>query len=363
VENANVQRALATYAAMQHRLYLADRGSLYSETAPATGNPYAYVWPFSRALIGTLALAGMSDGASYRAGVQDRLKGLEWYWDGQAYASYTLFPYGDGGDRYSDDNAWVALALVQGHRMGLGTSLDRASKVFAFAERMWDRKNGGLFWVEQSSGMGRTNHDRGSGATAGHAELGFHLYELTHRDAYLQSATRMLNWVSQHFDASRTGNGPFLNAIRGDGSLDTNVWSYNQGVMIGALVQRYRLSGDAESLHLAERVARQALATFGDFTGQPPSFNAMCFQHMLMLHSASRDAELQHAMTERMRDYADWTWGRDTGARDVATDLFYFSDGGRPVVGQQPARLQDQGALLQLYALLAWDPADYHHLT
>jgi hypothetical protein len=29
----------------------------------------------------------------------------------------------------------------------------------------------------------------------------------------------------------------------------------------------------------------------------------------------------------------------------------------------QPAQLQDQAAMTQLYALLSWDPADYHKLT
>jgi hypothetical protein len=173
----------------------------------------------------------------------------------------------------------------------------------------------------------------------------------------------MTSWVFEQMDASRSGNGPFLNAVRGDDSVDTNIWSYNQGVVIGALVQQYRLTGDPQVVRSAERNAAQSLATFGDFTGQPPSFNVMCFQCMLMLRSVTADTDLQHTMDERMRGYADWTWDPASGARDAQTSLFYFSDAGRPVVGQQPARLQDQGAMVQLYALLAWDPADYQHLT
>jgi hypothetical protein len=68
-------------------------------------------------------------------------------------------------------------------------------------------------------------------------------------------------------------------------------------------------------------------------------------------------------MREAMRTYADWTWDPAHGVRDAATNLFYFTDAGRPALGQQPARLQDQGAMLQLYALLAWDPADFHRLA
>jgi hypothetical protein len=358
--DANLQRAAATYAAMQRWLY-ADRGSLYSETSPATGNPYAFVWPFSRALYGTLALAGADSSA--REQVADRLVGLEWYWDGRAYASYVLFPYGSGGDRYTDDNAWVGLALIQAHRMRLSHKHDRPEKVLAYAESQWDRRLGGLFWVQQNSAVGRTNHDRGAGATAGHAQLGFHLYELTGSDRYLKGADRMLDWVRRTFDSSGTGSGPFWNALRSDGSIDTNLWSYNQGVMIGAYVMAYRLKQEPGLLQVAEAIARQTLGTFGDFTGQPPSFNAMCFQHFLMLHASTSDAALQARMLHVMHQYADWTWESSTGARDPQTDLFSFDDAGRPACGRQAARLQDQGAQLQLYSLLAWNPSDYQYLT
>ena len=35
--------------------------------------------------------------------------------------------------------------------------------------------------------------------------------------------------------------GPFWNVARADGSIDRNLWSYNQGVMIGARVLQFRL--------------------------------------------------------------------------------------------------------------------------
>ncbi|MBV9578248.1 MAG: hypothetical protein JO057_06640 [Chloroflexi bacterium] len=150
---------------------------------------------------------------------------------------------------------------------------------------------------------------------------------------------------------------------RPDGYIDRNLWSYNQGVMIGARVLQFRLTGDTAFLALAENIARQTLASFGDFTNHPPSFNAMCFQNMLMLCAESRDTDLTAALRFAMQRYADWSWDPATGARDSATNLFYFNDAGQPARGRQPARLQDQGAMLQLYALLGWSPADYRKLT
>ena len=387
LQQTNADRAVAAYTAMQQSMYVANGNSLYTETAPATGNTYSYLWPFSRALIGTLTLAGVPaalvGGASYQPAVQDRLAGLAKYWDASAavpaYDSYVVGPLGNGGDKYYDDNAWVSLALIQQYRMGLTPSLSRPQQLFKFAQAGWDSvardpDPGGVFWVQQGVGFGLSNHDRGAGASAGSAELGFHLHELTGSSQYdgdgqvaarprSVGALNMVNWVSKYLDSSRTGVGPFLNVVRRDGSIDTNVWSYNQGVMIGARVLQYRLTGQPSMLSLAEGSARQALATFGDFTGQPPSFNAMCFQNMLMLYAATADTTLKANLLQAMQHYADWTWDPLTGARDATTNLFYFTDAGQPARGTQPARLQDQGAMVQLYSLLAWNAADYGKLT
>src|SRR5437879_4504815 len=104
VQQTNADRAVPTYNAMQQWMYAGDGSSLYRETSPATGNPYSYLWPFSRALLGTLALAGVPAslvaGASFRSAAQDRLAALSRYWDATAsvpaYDSYVLGPYGSG---------------------------------------------------------------------------------------------------------------------------------------------------------------------------------------------------------------------------------------------------------------------------
>jgi hypothetical protein len=377
IEDEFATRARLTYDAMQAKLYVANGDGLYRETTAAE-SAVAYLWPFSRAYLATLCMAGMPSGAIYKAAVPDRAKGLARYWNGSAYASAVLPP---GGDIYYDDNAWVALSLILQYRLGLSGDLNRPKQLFTWAKNGWDRVTsdpmpGGVFWVQQGKGYGLSNHDRGAGASAGSAELGFHLHELTRSSSYSGNgvvsanvspnqlgATNMVNWVAKYLDRSGTGSGPFQNVVRRDGSIDTNIWSYNQGVMLGARVLQHRLatrSNDKASfLKAAEGIARQALATFGDFTNHPPSFNAMCFQNMLMLHAATADATLKANMLSAMRQYADWAWST---ARD-SQNLFYFDDGGRPMVGAQDARVQDQGAMTQLFALLAWNAVDYGKLT
>jgi Glycosyl hydrolase family 76 len=379
-------RAVAAYESMQRSFYLAHGPSLYALTSPRQpgGHRYAYVWEFSRALVATLAMAGLErdlgGGPGYALAVEDRFRGLDAYWDGGAsppgFDSYVRAE--GGGDKYYDDNVWLGLAFVQRYRMGLSSSLDRARHIFAFGRGGWDTRErdarpGGVFWVDQRAGAGLSNHDRGAGATAGYAELGFHLCLLTGDsgfggDGTVQArpaalgASNMINWVDAHLDSSRRGHGPYWNVVRHDGSIDTNLWSYNQGVMIGACVLRHQVSGDVSYLEQARAIARRALEQHGDFTGQPPSFNAMLFQNLLMLHPHA-DAALQRSILHAMRSYAEWTW-TTPAIRDPDTNLFHFDDAGRPArTTRQPAQLRDQGAMTQLYALLAWPSEAYGRLT
>jgi hypothetical protein len=172
----------------------------------------------------------------------------------------------------------------------------------------------------------------------------------------------MLNWVDAYLDSSKTGAGLFWNVVRIDGSIDTNRWTYNQGVMIGANVLRYELTGRSTYLNQAVAIANNALGAYGNFQGQPPSFNVMLFQNLLMLYPYA-SSSLQATTTQSMQNYGDWVWNNPS-ARNSKTNLFYFNDAGQPVRGSsQPAQLRDQGAMTQLYALLAWSPTAYGQLT
>jgi hypothetical protein len=174
----------------------------------------------------------------------------------------------------------------------------------------------------------------------------------------------MVNWVEQYLDSHGPGgNGLYYNVLRSDGTVDTNLWSYNQGVMIGANVLRYQLTHNASYLNTASAIATRALTTYGNFQGQPPSFNVMLFQNMLQLYPYA-SGSLQSSILQSMQTYADWAWN-NTAARNRTTNLFYFNDAGQPVGGTNapPAQLRDQGAMTQLYALLAWPESNYGKLT
>jgi predicted alpha-1,6-mannanase (GH76 family) len=309
----------------------------------------AHLWPFSQALVATVLIAGIGEeltlGFAARDAIAADLATLERYWQADAvHPAYSSDVAGSrvGGDRYYDDNAWIGLALVLLERVRPGWSrVDRALATYEFALDGWDQHGGGVFWVEQGRGMGRRNHDRNLVSTAPSAQLGLQLGEL---GGWEQSADarvgpeEMYAWVVETLDESRDGSGLFSDKVRGDGSIDPMQWSYNQGAMVGLNVALARARATQDDyLGRAEIIARRALGRL-ELASQPPAFNAIFFRNLLSLHAASGDAQLRDEIVSALRRY--------TG--DVSS--------------QTPATLLDASAIVQLLALLAWEPGAYRNL-
>jgi hypothetical protein len=320
-----------------------------------------HLWPVARAFMATVDLAGIHAALVGEFDVGEALsrdlRGLERYWDERdpapAYASDVHHtPW--GGDRYYDDNAWVGLALVELERLrpGLAPS-GRAAELFEFARGGWSTDPslphpGGTYWVEQGRGAGRHNHDRNTVSNAPNAQLGLHLDELTGSAGRLPAVVRMCDWVA---GTLRTPEGLYFDKLRGDGTIDRALWSYNQGSMIGAAVLRYRTSGAAEFREAAEAAASVALRHYaGRYFEQAPAFNAIFFRNLLLLHDVSGDAELREEIVAALRTYADQAWSRRRSDDLLAS-------------GRDPLTLLDQSALVQVLALSAWDPPDYARIA
>jgi hypothetical protein len=366
-------RAARAYTAMQSRFRRPD-GQYRRDGRLHPAGSVAHLWPFSRALVATLDLAGIQQDLignfDADAAIADRLQTLERYWDPRGSApAYSSDVLGTrlGGDRYYDDNAWVGLALVQLERMRPGSGhLDRAEELFRFAASGWDQRggpnSGGVFWVEQHHGTGARRHDRNTVSNAPNAELGLHLAEL--RGAPVGTpgfvgAQDMYEWVLAVLDASResdsSATGLFWDKLRGDGTLDKTLWSYNQGSMVGANVLLARRSEDvgAEYLTRAEAIAYKALRHFAGtgYERQPPAFNAIFFRNLLLLHEATADERLRTQIIDAIRGYTDYAWHERRDRRDN----FHLSNGG--------VTLLNQSAMVQLLALLCWDPGGYQELA
>lgn len=315
-----------------------------------------HVWPVARAFVATLDLAGTGWDAD--AEIAAHLEALAQYWDPRLPRAYASDPPGSwfGGDRYHDDNAWIGLGLIQLERMRPGSSgpgLARARELFAFARGGWDTRTagvpapGGVFWVEQGRGIGRRNHDRNAVSTAPNAQIALHLAALGGGGGDdVACAQRMIAWVQEALTDPGTG-ALFRDKIRGDGSIDAALWSYNQGSMLGAHVLCARLGVDG-ALARAEAIAGAALTHYAQsLIAQPPAFNAILLRNLLLLWDATADPVLRAEITAMLRGYADAALA---GPRD-RHGLF--------ALGGEPVTLLDQSAFVSVLALCAWDPAQY----
>jgi hypothetical protein len=355
--DGNLQRALASYAAMQKYFYKQDGSHLYLEQYPVqTGdNTYSYEWPFSQAHVATIDLSNIPGplGHSYLAAVADRSLGQEHYWKASGgttglpgYDSYPLAPYGNGGDMFYDDNEWVGLAKLQHFLMtGDPASLARAEQIFRLVVSGWDTDAshpdpGGVFWTQAT-----WSHDRNTVSNMPGAEIGLRLYQITHNSYYLNWALKMYEWTNAHLLAP---NGLYWDHVDLAGNINQTQWSYNQGVPVGVNVLLYKITGNPTYLRSAQNIASAALAYYGtnnNLYGQPAYFNSIFFKNLLLLQTVDHNPRYQQAM----QAYADKVW---SSYRDATTGLFRFDT-------TKPTQLLEQAAMTQIYAVLSWSPASY----
>jgi hypothetical protein len=126
--------------------------------------------------------------------------------------------------------------------------------------------------------------------------------------------------------------------------------------MIAANVREYQATGQTSYLSDAEAIAITALNKFTEtdyLQDQPAAFNAIFFRGLLVLYTVTSDATLKAQIIQTIQTYANdaWTYYRN------ANNLFRF-----PSSSGAGYQLLDQGAMLQIYAMLAWSPGQYEKL-
>jgi hypothetical protein len=324
------ERAEAAWHALASCLARAPNHQLVVKDGPARGAPGAALWPFGQVLTAAIALlrTGVVDESEV---IRPLLSTLERYRHGDGYG-----PFPGDRTRYFDDNAWIALAVVQlalvtgdDHHLGAARSL------FAFLEE-GEVPGGGVLWVEGQE-------SRNTCSTGPSAQVALRLHLATGDERPLAFAQRQLAFLD---NTLRTAEGLFRDNVDGHGRIEPTIWSYNQGTPIGAMVLMSRLTGDRRWRDDALRTARATEAHFAVDDGwwrQPPVFNAIYFRNLLALAAHLRDRSLLVSLDA----YLDRVW---IEARDPRSGLFVGagigSYDGRPTI--------DQAGLNQLLAFRAW---------
>lgn len=295
----------------------------------------ATLWPLSQvvqAAVYLVAVGLLDIGELHRL-----LRGVEDHRHGDAY---DVSP-GDG-ERYYDDNAWLALALLDAAEVGVAGGVELARRLLGFLRE--GERDGGIYWVE------RPRQARHTCSTGPAAEIGFRLAaadtqgpeDTARADAEREFAEAAMAFLAREL---RGPGGLYADHVKDDGAVEPTIWSYNQGTPVGAGVLWHRLTGDREPLDMARETASAAVAYFGEedrLWQQPPAFNAIFLRNLLLLDEAAGFPDAASLLDR----YLDRAW---SDARDPATGWFTRGGIGRYDRGGSI----DQAAFVQLYALAA----------
>jgi predicted outer membrane lipoprotein len=351
----NLARAEATYAVLVERFAIPNSALFYEHVeAGADDRECSYLWPYSGVVSALNALAALPEvGARYHAPLRDALKGLEAYYDGQAdppgYDSYIRAA--GGGRKFYDDNEWLGLEFVQAYRtLGDPTYLARGEEMLRFALSGWSQAMGGGIYWRQHDDATKNTCSNGPAAV-----LALVLYQETGRQAYLDWAVRILEWLAP---LKSPESGVYWDSLSKAGDVDKRTFTYNTGTPLHANALLYAVTGERRRLQEARALAAASYAHFAPL--DPPSgerlfpdtpwFNAVLLRGYLALHAA--DPSHERTYVEAMARNLEHAW---THAR--AGDGTFSPDwSGRSGVTNGRRWLLDQAAMVELYARLSRVP-------
>jgi hypothetical protein len=359
--NLYAKRALAAYEAMQQNFYVASAG-LYK------GEPeYSFLWPFSQALAASVSVAHIpGQQPKLESGLHALGASLQVYASSSApagettatgastattlysYDDVTAPPIGPGGASYYDDNEWVGIELARMYELNHdAAALTGAEQIMQFVMAGWQTVGPEGQPLPCTGGVpfsnAKNNTQRNTITDGPAAELGVQLYRITHEARYLQFAQMAYGWVRE---CLLEPSGLYADHIELDGEVNRSLWSYTQGVMIGAGTLLYQVTHEGSYLSQARQTAKAALVYFdyGRLASENPFFAAVYFRNQIYLDSIAHEAP----GTYPAREYAYWAWQRHR----LTDNLFAY--------GSPPtAELLGQAALVQIYALLSTPPSTY----
>ena len=345
-DTSSNERALATFAALYAPRVFSKRTCLWGSRKLWLLRNNEALWPYADAWSAVCTAAAL--GGETRSGARLRgfFRGLRSYQrrrrsdlansDPIGFESFPPFPHGPGGDVFYDDNAWLGLALCHHHELTRSDqAADLSSRVLEFVLTGWSvntawKHPGGIRWKVPAS-----NRSRNTCSNAPTAELAALIGMRDSDETKLGWAERIYQWVLESLE---NDGGLYFDQIAPDGTVLPDIWSYNQGTMIGAGVLLYQATAKTDYLMQAELTAHAALDHFSvdRLVEQGAAFNAVFFRNLLILDALKPDPAYR-ALAE---EYGDRMW---IERRDPITGLF---SGGRSV-------LNNTAPMMQIYALLS----------
>ncbi|MFD0793913.1 glycoside hydrolase family 76 protein [Mucilaginibacter litoreus] len=144
---------------------------------------------------------------------------------------------------YYDDMEWLALATLRGYNATKDADYLNAAKILwtDIKKGKNDNEGGGIAWRKSQPTYKNTP------ANAPAIIFAARLYQLEKNQADLDLAKELYTWLKGKL---LDGTGIVWDGInsKGDGQIDKNKFTYNQGVFMGAALELYNATGDGAYL-------------------------------------------------------------------------------------------------------------------
>lgn len=342
------------YAAIQST-YGVQGTDLYRELSDpnAPQRRYSYLWPFSQAMAGLNASAGVL-GEEAGQGLAYDLQGLSRYYDTAltppGYESYVASR--GGGTAFFDDNGWTSLDLLRAYTVTQNPAfLTAAEHDISFLESGWnatDPPQGGEYFNEDRQGRTQT-------ATGSMLDALLRAYLDTKNPADLTFAETVEAWDRTYM---RGLNGIYNDSMSPTGRVSGTPYTYDTGVVLQADVLLYRATGEIVDLERAEQLAVAAIEAYVDplngvlienAGSSNAPFNAILLRGLYMLWEVDPNpawvAPLLRQATLALRydRYPSGIYGNNwTGLNNPATPVDLLIQGGTLRLFGMAAAIQGQ---------------------
>lgn len=228
---------------------------------------------------------------------------------------------------YYDDEGWWALNWIQAYDLtGNQDYLTTAVDIFNDMKNGSEPKcGGGIWWDKKNTYVNAIANEL-------YLSVASHLANRmsSQKQFYVNIATTQWKWFqgTGMINSKNTINdGLDINTCKNNNGT---VWSYNQGVILGALVELNKASPNSSYLTSAKNIATAAIKALGDANGvlhdpcEPncgsdgSQFKGVFMRNLQILHSASPDPTYLSFIASNANSI--WTKDRDTTTNQLSVD-------------------------------------------